>query len=218
MTNIREEFEHFKYMFESDYDRKPTAFNAYQAAHEAQQVRIDDLLEQIEELKSSIKTLCVENDCMGKSIESSTKHSIEQMAKITALEARCKELEDALSMLTTTTKEYKDMRGKDDVYESMHKQAWNFAYITLSTKSPTGNEMNPTETEEVGVRQFIERYKVLHNNFYNLNNLYIDVMQDLIPLLDSVSGDYYVGQDKEREYVENIRKTLANKLLSKEQK
>ena len=78
--------------------------------------------------------------------------------------------------------------------------------------------MNTTETEGVGIRHLLERYKVLHNNFYNLNNLYIDVMQDLIPLLDSVSGDYYVGQDKEREYVENIRKTLANKLLSKEQK
>lgn len=65
-----------------------------------------------------------------------------------------------------------------------------------------------TKTADIGVAHLVERYKVLHNNFYNLNNLYIDVMSDLIPLMDSVSGDYYVGQDKEREYVNNIRKTM----------
>ena len=71
------------------------------------------------------------------------------------------------------------------------------------------------DTKDVGMGHLLERYKVLHNNFYNLNNLYIDIMSDLIPLMDSVSGDYYVGQDKEREYVNNIRKTM---LSIKEQK
>ena len=64
--------------------------------------------------------------------------------------------------------------------------------------------------ESVGIEHLLERYKVLHTNFYNLNNLYIDVMSDLIPLMDSVSGDCYVGQDKEREYVKNIKKTMLS--------
>lgn len=63
--------------------------------------------------------------------------------------------------------------------------------------------------ETVGIEHILERYKILHNNFYNLNNLYIDIMSDLIPLMDSVSGDYYAGSDKEKEYVANIRRTIA---------
>ena len=43
MTNIKEEFAYFKHMFELDYDEKPTAFEAFKAAHEAQQAKIDKL-------------------------------------------------------------------------------------------------------------------------------------------------------------------------------
>jgi hypothetical protein len=43
---------------------------------------------------------------------------------------RIKELEDALTMLTTT-KEYKDSQGKDYIYESMKNRAWYFAYKAL---------------------------------------------------------------------------------------
>ena len=63
-------------------------------------------------------------------------------------------------------------------------------------------------TESVGIEHLLERYKILHNNFYNLNNLYIEVIKDLIPLMDSISGNYVVSQDKEREYVANIRRTM----------
>ncbi len=58
-------------------------------------------------------------------------YTIEPLYTIPPSQAdRIKELEDALTMLTTA-KEYKDSQGKDDIYESMRTRAWDFAYKTL---------------------------------------------------------------------------------------
>ena len=48
MDKCREEFINWRDMFESDYDRKPTSFDAWQA----RQNEIDVLKAQVEELKA----------------------------------------------------------------------------------------------------------------------------------------------------------------------
>lgn len=79
----REEFEHFRFMFESDYDYKPRAWHAWQH----QQKRIDAIEQQRDQLLEALKDI---TSTVGLAIEGSIQWDAHKNARKVIAEIEAK--------------------------------------------------------------------------------------------------------------------------------
>ena len=56
----------------------------------------------------------------------------------------------------------------------------------------------------------------LQNEFTKVNTTLILLIQELIPLIDSVNGDYVLDRKQEKQHISNIRKILNITYLNDE--
>ena len=59
-------------------------------------------------------------------------------------------------------------------------------------------------------------YDLLKDRFLEVNNCYISLIQEIIPLIDSVNGDYVLDRKQEKQHISNIRKILNITYLNDE--